>query len=118
MVRIRALRQAHSLTAAEVVDRMAGLGVKVDRNSLYNIESGKKKPSARLLDTYARALGVHPLDVWQGSWGSADSPPTQPPTSPAPVRVGRRSRGGRRIAGHRPMTSGRHVYGRPVDPLP
>ncbi|HWE90443.1 MAG TPA: helix-turn-helix transcriptional regulator [Pseudonocardiaceae bacterium] len=66
MVRIRALRHAYGLTAAQLADRMAELGVPVDRNSLYNIESGAKKPSDRILDAYARALGVHPLDVWQG----------------------------------------------------
>jgi transcriptional regulator with XRE-family HTH domain len=66
MVRIRALRDAYGLTAEQLAERMAELGVPVDRNSLYNIERGAKKPSDRVLDAYARALGVNPLDVWQG----------------------------------------------------
>ncbi|HWE91647.1 MAG TPA: helix-turn-helix transcriptional regulator [Pseudonocardiaceae bacterium] len=66
MVRIRELRDAYGLTAEQLADRMAELGVPVDRNTLYNIESGAKKPSDRVLDAYARALGVNPLDVWKG----------------------------------------------------
>jgi transcriptional regulator with XRE-family HTH domain len=66
MVRIRVLRDACGLTAEQLADRMAELGVPVNRNTLYNIEAGAKKPSARVLDAYALALGVHPLDVWQG----------------------------------------------------
>ncbi|HWE89235.1 MAG TPA: helix-turn-helix transcriptional regulator [Pseudonocardiaceae bacterium] len=66
MVRIRALRDTYGLTAEQLADRMAELGVPVDRNTLYNLELGAKKPSDRILDAYARALGVNPLDVWQG----------------------------------------------------
>lgn len=66
MVRIRALRDAYGLTAEHLADRMAELGVPIDRNSLYNIERAAKKPSNRVLDAYARAVGVNPLDVWQG----------------------------------------------------
>jgi transcriptional regulator with XRE-family HTH domain len=66
MVRIRALRTAYGLTAEQLADRMAELGVRVNRNTLYNIEAGAKRPSDRVLDAYVLALGVHPLDVWQG----------------------------------------------------
>lgn len=66
MVRIRDLRDAHGLTAEQLADRMAELGVRVDRNTIYNIELGAKKPSERVLNAYARALGVNPLNVWQG----------------------------------------------------
>jgi transcriptional regulator with XRE-family HTH domain len=66
MVRIRALRDAHGLTAEQLADRMSDLGVTVNPNTLYNIEVGAKKPSDRILNAYARALGVNPLDVWQG----------------------------------------------------
>ena len=91
MVRIRALRDAYGLTAEQVADRMAELGVPVDRNTLYNIESGAKKPSERVLDAYARALGVKPLDVWQGPLRKPapsrrpDKGSTGPPRVPDPI---------------------------------
>ncbi|HWE92173.1 MAG TPA: helix-turn-helix transcriptional regulator [Pseudonocardiaceae bacterium] len=91
MVRIRALRDAYGLTAEQVADRMAELGVPVDRNTLYNIESGAKKPSERVLDAYARALGVNPLDVWQGplrkpaASGRPDKGSTGPPRVLDPI---------------------------------
>jgi transcriptional regulator with XRE-family HTH domain len=66
MVRIRVLRDIYGLTAEQLADRMAELGVSVNHNTLYNIERGAKKPSDRTLDAYARALGINPLDVWQG----------------------------------------------------
>ncbi|HWE89879.1 MAG TPA: helix-turn-helix transcriptional regulator [Pseudonocardiaceae bacterium] len=88
MVRLRVLRDAYGLTAEQLAVRMAELGVPVDRNSLYNIESGAKKPSDRVLDAYARALGVNPLDVWQG--------PLRTPPGPRTKRRSRRRRGGLR----------------------
>ena len=78
MVRLRALRNAYGLTAGQLAERMFEQGVPVDRNSLYNIESGLKKPSDRLLDAYARALAVSPLDVCQ-------APPRQLAVSPLVV---------------------------------
>jgi transcriptional regulator with XRE-family HTH domain len=90
MVRIRELRDAYGLTAEQLADRMAELGVPVDRNTLYNIESGAKKPSARVLDAYARALGVNPLDVWQG--------PLRPTPQPIQRRLGTHPR-------HRTLTT-------------
>ncbi|HWE91770.1 MAG TPA: helix-turn-helix transcriptional regulator [Pseudonocardiaceae bacterium] len=85
MVRIGVLRDAYGLTAGQLAERMAELGVRVNRNSLYNIERGKKKASARVLDAYARALNVNPLDVWQGPLrrSAADSEIEQPPPSMA-----------------------------------
>jgi transcriptional regulator with XRE-family HTH domain len=82
MARIRVLRDAYGLTAEQLADRMGELGVPVDRNTLYNIESGAKKPSARVLDAYARALGLNPLDFWQGPLRRAKAASQAP--APAP----------------------------------
>jgi transcriptional regulator with XRE-family HTH domain len=105
MVRIRALRDAYALTAEQVADRMAELGIPVNRNTLYNIERGAKKPSDRVLDTYARALGLNPLDVWQGLLrqpAGTDDQATHQSTSPAPQNT----------RANTPLTAARSTAGR------
>lgn len=66
MVTLRSLRRAHELTLAQLAERIAEQGVKVDEASLSNIETGNKKGSERLMGAWARALRLGTrLDVYQ-----------------------------------------------------
>jgi transcriptional regulator with XRE-family HTH domain len=63
MVPLRALREAHALTTAELAARIAEFGVDVHPDSLINIELGRKGVSNALRAAWARALGIKPLDI-------------------------------------------------------
>lgn len=66
MVTLRSLRRAHELTLAQLAERIAEQGVKVDEASLSNVETGNKKGSDRLMGAWARALRIGTrLDVYQ-----------------------------------------------------
>jgi transcriptional regulator with XRE-family HTH domain len=68
MVTLRSLRQAHELTLAQLAERIAEQGVKVDEASLSNIETGRKKGSDRLMGAWARALRIGTrLDIYQAA---------------------------------------------------
>ena len=63
-VGIRAVREAYGLTVAELVMRIEEHGVTVeDTSTIRNVETGNKKPSNRLLNAWARALKLNPVDV-------------------------------------------------------
>lgn len=66
MVRIKDVRQAHGLTQQQLADRIAEHGVSITDAGLSNIENGNKPASDRLLIAWAKALGVNPLNMWQG----------------------------------------------------
>lgn len=66
MIRIRDLRQAHGLTMQQLADRISEQGVSITEAGISNIETGSKKASDRLLTAWAKALGIAPLNVWQG----------------------------------------------------
>jgi transcriptional regulator with XRE-family HTH domain len=66
MVRIKELRLAHNLTLSALCERIGEHGVAITDSGLSNVENGRKRASDRLLAAWARALGLHPLDVWQG----------------------------------------------------
>lgn len=72
-VPIRALRLAHNLTLEDLQLRIDDQGVSVTPSALSNAERGKKRVSERLLCAWARALGVHPLDIVQGEATNAGS---------------------------------------------
>lgn len=68
LVPIRAVRQAYGLSARELADRILDEeGVRVAPDSLLNIELGHKTCSPRLLQAWARALRLSPLDVHRPS---------------------------------------------------
>jgi transcriptional regulator with XRE-family HTH domain len=74
LVPIRAVRQAYGLSARELADRILDEeGVRVAPDSLLNIELGHKTCSARLLQAWARALRLSPLDVHRPSLRDQDS---------------------------------------------
>lgn len=66
MVRIKELRLAHNLTLSALCERISEHGVAITDSGLSNVENGRKRASDRLLAAWSRALGLHPLDVWQG----------------------------------------------------
>jgi transcriptional regulator with XRE-family HTH domain len=65
LVRIRDMRLAHGLTGPQLAERIAEHGVNVSADSIYNVEGGNKRASHALMVAWAKALGVHPLDVIQ-----------------------------------------------------
>lgn len=79
MVRIKQVRIDHNLSQAQLAERIAEQGVEVTDAGISNVENGNKKASDRLLNAWAKALGIDPLDVWHG--------PLRPPVEPAaPLR--------------------------------
>jgi transcriptional regulator with XRE-family HTH domain len=63
-VGIRELRKAHGLSVRQLCDRIAEQsGLKVHEDTIRNAELGWKRPSDALMTAWAKALGVHPLDV-------------------------------------------------------
>lgn len=66
MVRIKDLRAARGLTMKQLADRIAEQGVSISESGISNVENGNKNASERLLDAWARALAVDPLNVWAG----------------------------------------------------
>lgn len=66
MVPLRVLRQAYGLSAPQLAERlMDEEGVKVDPDSILNIELGHKRASRTLLAAWARVLRITSLDVHQ-----------------------------------------------------
>lgn len=65
-VGIREVRKAHGLTLEQLADRIEEQGAKrPDADSLSNIERGHKRAGLALMTAWAKALGIHPLDVEQ-----------------------------------------------------
>lgn len=65
-VGIREIRLAHGLTLEQLADRIEEQGLRRPHpDSLSNIETGKKRASTPLMTAWAKALGIHPLDVEQ-----------------------------------------------------
>lgn len=64
-VSVRALRESHGLTIADLTTRIAELGVTVHEDHVRNIELGHKRGSARLMTAWAAALGIRPIDLRQ-----------------------------------------------------
>lgn len=63
---IRELRKAYSLTLEQLADRIAVEGFKrPSADSLANVELGHRRASRELMTAWAKALGLHPLDVEQ-----------------------------------------------------
>lgn len=66
MVPIRELRMAHGLSIEQTCERIeVYLGKKPHGDTLRNIELGHRKASQPLLNAWAKALGLLPLDVKQ-----------------------------------------------------
>ena len=66
LIGIRELRKAHGLTLDGLADRIEEQGIKRPHpESLSNIEKGNKRASQPLMSAWAKALGLHPLDVEQ-----------------------------------------------------
>jgi transcriptional regulator with XRE-family HTH domain len=66
MVSIREIRRAHGLSSTQLARRIeeeTDGEVTVDPDSLLNIELGRKPVSTALLNAWARALKLNPLDV-------------------------------------------------------
>lgn len=66
-VPIRALRIAHGLSVADLIERIKQQGgpEKIHPDTIRNVELGYKRASAPLLTAWAKALNVTPLDVHQ-----------------------------------------------------
>lgn len=66
-IRIRALREAHGLSVAALIDRINEQGGPkgVHPDTIRNVELGYKRASKPLMTAWAKALGLSPLDVWQ-----------------------------------------------------
>lgn len=65
MVTLRALREALDLTLEQVAERMTEQGVRTDKASLSNFETGARRGSRRLTGAYVRALGLKTWTVYQ-----------------------------------------------------
>lgn len=65
MVSLRALRHAYGLTGDQLAERIHEQGVKVDTDHLYNVETGRRKGSVKLMCAWARALRITRLDIYQ-----------------------------------------------------
>jgi predicted homoserine dehydrogenase-like protein len=55
------------LTLADACERIAEHGVKISVGGLANIETGARPASNHLLVAWAKAFGIHPLDVCKGT---------------------------------------------------
>lgn len=75
MVRVKEVRIALGLSQVQLAERIAEKGVEITDAGISNVENGNKKASDRLLIAWAKALGIEPLNVWQG--------PLRPPVVPA-----------------------------------
>lgn len=63
VVPLRALRQAHGLSARQLAERIAEHGVIVQPDSLLAVELGHTGASDELLVAWARALNLSRLDI-------------------------------------------------------
>lgn len=66
MVRIRDLRLARNWTMAQLADRIGEQGVSITEAGISNIENGNKQGSERLMNAWAQALGIDPMNLWHG----------------------------------------------------
>ncbi len=63
---IRALRLAYQLSIDELCDRIEPhLGKRPHGDTIRNVELGHRKASPALMAAWAKALTLHPLDVFQ-----------------------------------------------------
>lgn len=63
-VGVRVLREVRGLTLPALAERIEEhLGKPVDPDHLSNVERGWKNPSNPLLNAWALALGINPLDL-------------------------------------------------------
>lgn len=62
---IRQARTRQFLSQQEVTDRLAGLGVWIDRSTLSNIENGKTRyPPPKMIPVLARVLGLEVEEMY------------------------------------------------------
>lgn len=65
-VPIRALRESHALSIDQLCDRIEPIfGKRPHGDTIRNVELGHKKASRQLMNAWALALGLTPLDVFQ-----------------------------------------------------
>ncbi|MCW2831109.1 MAG: hypothetical protein JWP31_1801 [Aeromicrobium sp.] len=65
-VPIRALREALTLNIDQLCDRIEPIyGKRPHGDTIRNVELGHKRASQQLMNAWARALGLTPLDVYQ-----------------------------------------------------
>lgn len=66
LVPIRWLRDANGLSVSQLCDRIEPhLGKRPHEDTIRNVELGHKRASGPLLNAWAKALGLTPLDVAQ-----------------------------------------------------
>jgi hypothetical protein len=66
LVGIREVRKAQKMSVAVLMDRIREQGYDIkDPSTVRNIELGHKKASRPLMYTWAKALGLNPMDVIQ-----------------------------------------------------
>lgn len=66
LVPIRKLREANCLSVAQLCDRIEPhLGKRPHEDTIRNVELGNKRASVTLMNAWAKALGLTPLDVGQ-----------------------------------------------------
>ena len=51
------------MTAAQLAERLAERGVKVDQDHIYSVELGHKRAGNPLRVAWAAELGVNPMDI-------------------------------------------------------
>lgn len=65
-VSLRALREWRGLTLQQLANEIRAQGVDISVTALNNAELGHRQASPRVLDAWARALGIRPMHVRQG----------------------------------------------------
>ena len=58
-VNLRALREALGMTLDQVADSIHEQGVDISKFGLSNVETGRRRASARLMEAWARALRIN-----------------------------------------------------------
>lgn len=84
--RLKALREEHGLSQAELAERATAAGVPLTRASISYMENGTLRPTPRILAGIAPHLGLDRHTVlrqWGPTWASTLTPSLPPPSAEA-----------------------------------
>jgi transcriptional regulator with XRE-family HTH domain len=61
--RVREVREAQGLSQQQVSERLAGIGVKIDRTAVARVENGTRRVTVDEVFQFAQALNASPLEL-------------------------------------------------------